>query len=102
MGDGAGIWDGVYWGVARVRMYERRRREGTGAGRFFGGVRHNEKKRRTSGKMYGALCVALNAIPTAYVLALAESEGFEPPVQLPVHRISSAARSTTPATFLVD
>ena len=31
---------------------------------------------------------------------LAESEGFEPPEQLPVHRISSAARSTTPATFL--
>ncbi len=31
----------------------------------------------------------------------AESEGFEPPVQLPVHRISSAARSTTPATFLL-
>ena len=31
----------------------------------------------------------------------AESEGFEPPEQLPVHRISSAARSTTPATFLV-
>ena len=29
----------------------------------------------------------------------AESEGFEPPVQSPVHRISSAARSTTPATF---
>ena len=31
----------------------------------------------------------------------AESEGFEPPVQLPVHRISSAARSTTPAAFLI-
>ena len=31
---------------------------------------------------------------------LAEREGFEPPVQLPVHRISSAARSTTPAPFL--
>ena len=30
----------------------------------------------------------------------AEREGFEPPVQLPVHRISSAARSTTPAPFL--
>ena len=30
---------------------------------------------------------------------LAEREGFEPPVQLPVHRISSAARSTTPASF---
>ena len=29
----------------------------------------------------------------------AEREGFEPPVQLPVHRISSAARSTTPASF---
>ena len=32
-------------------------------------------------------------------LLLAEREGFEPPVQLPVHRISSAARSTTPASF---
>ena len=31
---------------------------------------------------------------------LAEREGFEPPVQLPVHRISSAARSTTPAPLL--
>ena len=31
----------------------------------------------------------------------AEREGFEPPVQLPVHRISSAARSTTPAPLLV-
>ena len=31
---------------------------------------------------------------------LAESEGFEPPEQLPVHRISSAAHSTTLATFL--
>ncbi len=29
----------------------------------------------------------------------AEREGFEPPVQLPVHRISSAARSTTPASL---
>ena len=34
-------------------------------------------------------------------IPLAESEGFEPPDQLPGHRISSAARSTTPATFLV-
>ena len=33
--------------------------------------------------------------------SFAEREGFEPPVQLPVHRISSAARSTTPAPFLV-
>ena len=32
----------------------------------------------------------------------AEREGFEPPVQLPVHRISSAARSTTPASLLED
>lgn len=31
---------------------------------------------------------------------MAEREGFEPPEQLPVHRISSAARSTTPASFL--
>ena len=28
----------------------------------------------------------------------AEREGFEPPAQLPVHRLSSAARSTTPAS----
>ena len=34
-------------------------------------------------------------------LLFAEREGFEPPVQLPVHRISSAARSTTPAPLLV-
>ena len=33
---------------------------------------------------------------------VAEKEGFEPPVQLPVHRISSAARSTTPASLLED
>ena len=32
---------------------------------------------------------------------LAERQGFEPWEQLPVHRISSAARSTTPASFLV-
>ena len=31
----------------------------------------------------------------------AERQGFEPWEQLPVHRISSAARSTTPASFLV-
>ncbi len=30
---------------------------------------------------------------------IAEREGFEPPVQLPVHRISSAAHSTTLASF---
>ena len=29
-----------------------------------------------------------------HILFSAESEGFEPPVQLPVHRISSAAHST--------
>ena len=34
------------------------------------------------------------------ILTLAEREGFEPPEQLPVHRISSAARSTTPASLL--
>ena len=34
------------------------------------------------------------------VFLVAEREGFEPPEQLPVHRISSAARSTTPASFL--
>ena len=32
----------------------------------------------------------------------AERQGFEPWEQLPVHRISSAARSTTPASFLVN
>ena len=31
---------------------------------------------------------------------IAERQGFEPWEQLPVHRISSAARSTTPAPFL--
>ncbi len=31
----------------------------------------------------------------------AEKEGFEPPVPLPVHRISSAAHSTTLALLLV-
>ena len=31
----------------------------------------------------------------------AERQGFEPWEQLPVHRISSAARSTTPASFLI-
>ena len=30
---------------------------------------------------------------------IAERQGFEPWEQLPVHRISSAARSTTPASF---
>ena len=30
---------------------------------------------------------------------MAERQGFEPWEQLPVHRISSAARSTTPAPF---
>ena len=33
------------------------------------------------------------------LLAIAERQGFEPWEQLPVHRISSAARSTTPASF---
>ena len=35
-----------------------------------------------------------------FFFRFAESEGFEPPVRLPVHRISSAALSTTQATFL--
>ena len=30
---------------------------------------------------------------------IAERQGFEPWEQLPVHRISSAARSTTPASL---
>ena len=33
---------------------------------------------------------------------IAERQGFEPWEQLPVHRISSAARSTTPASFLIE
>ena len=36
---------------------------------------------------------------TLYETFFAEKEGFEPPEQLPVHRISSAGRSTTPAFF---
>ena len=35
------------------------------------------------------------------LLFIAERQGFEPWEQLPVHRISSAARSTTPASFLI-
>lgn len=35
-----------------------------------------------------------------YLYKKAERQGFEPWEQLPVHRISSAARSTTPAPFL--
>ena len=34
-----------------------------------------------------------------YLYKKAERQGFEPWEQLPVHRISSAARSTTPASF---
>ena len=37
--------------------------------------------------------------PRNSMLPFAEREGFEPPEQLPVHRISSAARSTTPASL---
>ena len=36
---------------------------------------------------------------TSIFVLFAEREGFEPPVQLPVHRISSAAHSTTLASF---
>ena len=46
-------------------------------------------------KIRAAACCLRHGHP-----CLAEREGFEPPVQLPVHRISSAARSTTPASFL--
>ena len=35
-------------------------------------------------------------------LRIAERQGFEPWEQLPVHRISSAARSTTPASFQLN
>ena len=37
---------------------------------------------------------------TFWYSSLAEKEGFEPPVPLPVHRISSAAHSTTLAFLL--
>lgn len=37
-----------------------------------------------------------------YLYKEAERQGFEPWEQLPVHRISSAARSTTPASFLTS
>ena len=33
---------------------------------------------------------------------LAERQGFEPWVQLPVQRVSRPSRSTTPASFLLD
>ena len=52
-----------------------------------------------------ALVLSVN-LPFCFLRSLcffrpwAEREGFEPPEQLPVHRISSAARSTTPASFL--
>ena len=51
-------------------------------------LHEQQRKRRTSQKYE--------------ILLFAESEGFEPPDQLPGHRISSAARSTTPATFLLS
>ena len=35
-----------------------------------------------------------------YIYKKAERQGFEPWEQLPVHRISSAAQSTTLASFL--
>ena len=35
------------------------------------------------------------------LLFIAERQGFEPWEQLPVHRMSSAARSNTPASFLI-
>ena len=45
--------------------------------------------------------MSIKSTSPCFVCFFAEREGFEPPVQLPVHRISSAARSTTPAPFLV-
>ena len=42
--------------------------------------------------IFTGLCFVSQCFP-------AEREGFEPPEQLPVHRISSAARSTTLAPF---
>ena len=42
------------------------------------------------------------AVQGLFFLQSAEIEGFEPPVQLPVHRISSAAHSTTLAAFQSD
>ena len=38
-------------------------------------------------------------IPIFIYCFSAEKQGFEPWEQLPVHRISSAARSTTPASL---
>ena len=70
-------------------------------------------------RLFFNLCNALNPKPNSqtirilspyrnislfslvFILGTAEREGFEPSEQLPVHRISSAARSTTPASFLI-
>ena len=41
-------------------------------------------------------------IPIFIYCFSAEKQGFEPWEQLPVHRISSAARSTTPASLQKD
>ena len=49
----------------------------------------------------GTKFFTLNSYHLLFTIFLpAERQGFEPWEQLPVHRISSAARSTTPASFL--
>ena len=59
-----------------------------------------KKKKHRNRLIYGAFLLLLNVSLTVIKLFLAERQGFEPWEQLPVHRISSAARSTTPASFL--
>lgn len=46
-------------------------------------------RKRTAASLWGGAAAAMGA----------EREGFDPPVQLPVRRISSAVRSSTPASF---
>ena len=63
--------------------------------------RGNKPHFYASARIYKTLqIVDLQGFDVLFVVLLAEREGFEPPVQLPVHRISSAARSTTPASLL--
>ena len=45
-------------------------------------------------------CIKTFFLTQPFRYYFAEKQGFEPWEQLPVHRISSAARSTTPASFL--
>ena len=47
-------------------------------------------------------CIKTFFLTQSFCYYFAEKQGFEPWEQLPVHRISSAARSTTPAFFLIS